>query len=116
MATEAVKTLINGYLAVWNEADSTARQQLLGQVWADEGHYTDPQSDGKGREALNQIITQFHSNLAGSRFALDGQIDHHHNFVRFRWTLTLADGSVIQGMDFGEIAAENRLSRIVGFF
>jgi len=116
MTTDALETLIGGYLAAWNEPDAIIRQHVLRQVWTDEGHYTDPQSDGEGRDALDQIIARFHKNLAGSLFSLNSKIDYHHCFVRFAWTLKLPNGSTMNGMDFGELSDDNRLCRIVGFF
>lgn len=112
----AIEALIGEYLAAWNEADAVTRQAILQKIWSDEGRYTDPQSDGQGREALDQIIGRFHKNSPGSRFSLNGGIDHHHNFVRFAWILKLPDGSTLHGMDFGEVTDDNRLSHIVGFF
>jgi hypothetical protein len=116
MTINAIETLIGEYLTAWNEADAVTRQTILRQIWADEGRYTDPQSDGQGREALDQIIARFHKNSPGSRFSLNGSIDHHHNYVHFAWTLKLPDGSALHGMDFGEVSDDNRLCRIVGFF
>jgi hypothetical protein len=116
MATNVIETLIADYLAAWSETDAINRQQILARIWADDGRYTDPQSEGQGREALNQIIGGFQATAPGSSFSLDGNIDHHHDCVRFAWTLKLPDGSVVNGMDFGEVSDDNRLSRIVGFF
>ena len=37
--------------------------------------------------------------------------------MRFTWRMLLADGSVfVEGTDFGELSADGRLERIVGFF
>lgn len=116
MASSAIEALIGQYLAAWNEADDITRQSILQQIWTDEGRYTDPQSDGQGQEALNQIIGGFHQSAPGSRFSLDSTIDHHHGCVHFAWALKLPDGSTVHGMDFGEVTDDNRLSRIVGFF
>jgi hypothetical protein len=48
MATSVIETLIADYLAAWSETDAINRQQILARIWADEGRYTDPQSDGQG--------------------------------------------------------------------
>jgi hypothetical protein len=116
MTINAIEVLIGEYLAAWNEADDDARQTILRKIWTDEGRYTDPQSDGQGQEALNQIIGGFHQSAPGSRFSLDGTIEYHHGCVHFAWALNLPDGSLVNGMDFGEVTDDNRLSRIVGFF
>ena len=116
MNPDDVKVLIDGYLAAWNEPDATLRQQILARVWTDDGHYTDPQSDGKGRDALDQIIARLHKSVPGGHFNINSSIDHHHNVVRFAWTFKQPNGSALNGMDFGEIADDGRLRRIVGFF
>ena len=44
-------------------------------------------------------------------------MDHHHDKVRFGWALLDAAGAVlIEGIDFGEVAEDGRLQKIVGFF
>ena len=44
-------------------------------------------------------------------------IDLHHNVVRFLWRLVRADGSTGDvSIDFGEVDASGRLTKIVGFF
>lgn len=108
--------LINAYLAAWNEPEAPARAVLLEQAWAEDGAYTDPQSDVVGREALSAVIGGFLSSNPGSRFELDGKIDHHHDHIRFYWTLRLGNGADIRGMDYGRIDDSGQLARIIGFF
>jgi hypothetical protein len=57
-----------------------------------------------------------HQRAHGSCFHLTSGVEVHHGFVRFAWNLTYANGSSVQGMDFGELAEDGRLQRIVGFF
>ena len=43
-------------------------------------------------------------------------IDVHHNVVRFHWRLVRADGTCGDiSIDFGEVGADGRLVKIVGF-
>ncbi|MBZ0296726.1 MAG: nuclear transport factor 2 family protein [Anaerolineae bacterium] len=116
MTPDSIQRLIGGYLAAWNEPDAMARQQFLREVWTDGGRYTDPQSDGEGRDALDRIIARLHRGVPGVQFSLDGAVDHHHTVVRFAWMMKQPNGSVLHGMDFGDIADDGRLNRIVGFF
>lgn len=111
-----VEALVAAYLELWNQPDQTRRQTLLEQVWSETGQYADPTVQASGREALNQVIAGFHERFPGSSFSLNGKVDHHHQFVRFSWTLKFANGSTLAGMDFGEIAEDGRLSKITGFF
>jgi hypothetical protein len=44
-------------------------------------------------------------------------VDLHHGRLRFAWKLTDASGrTVVEGIDFCELASDGRLRRIVGFF
>ena len=44
-------------------------------------------------------------------------VDEHHGRLRFTWRMEGADGStIIEGIDFGELADDGRLQRSVGFF
>jgi hypothetical protein len=44
-------------------------------------------------------------------------VDLHHGRLRFAWKLTDASGrTVVEGIDFCELAPDGRLRRIVGFF
>ncbi len=116
METNDLVELIDTYLATWNEPDATQRAALLAQCWAVDGAYTDPQSDVVGRDALSTVIGGFHGSSPDSRFTLDGPIDHHHDHIRFYWTLHLGAGPQIRGMDYGRVDHDNRLTRIIGFF
>jgi hypothetical protein len=43
--------------------------------------------------------------------------DLHHGMLRFTWKMVGADGkTLIEGIDFGEVAADGTLKKIVGFF
>jgi hypothetical protein len=58
-----------------------------------------------------------HQQFAGHAFRRVSAIDAHHEHVRFAWELVAPDGRVaLAGMDVGELAADGRLRRIVGFF
>lgn len=116
MERDALAQLIDTYLAAWNESDAARRATLLAQCWAEDGAYTDPQSDVTGREALSAVIGGFHSGNPGSRFTLDGPIDHHHDHIRFYWTLRLGHGAEMRGMDYGRLSDHAKLTRIIGFF
>jgi hypothetical protein len=108
---------VNAYMAAWNEADENKRKALVEQCWADDGLYCDPVSEGRGREALLKIIAGMHAQQAGARIDLTSAIDQHHNQVRFAWSFVGADGkTAIEGIDVGELAADGKIGRIIGFW
>ena len=113
----SVDEIVQIYGAAWLEPDEDKRRQLLVQAWADDGTYTDPLRHLEGREALNRTIATFQRQRPGERIVLTSGVDHHHDMVRFAWQWYGADSSTImEGIDFGELASDGRLRRIVGFF
>ena len=109
--------VVDAYGKAWNEPDETERRRLLNFAWADDGTFTDPQSDVAGRDALLALIAEFHEQFVGAQITPTSSVDEHHGRVRFTWKITGADGATIMdGIDFGELAADGRLQKIVGFF
>jgi len=111
------ESTVAAYCQAWSTADRAAREKLLAQVWTPDGIYTDPEPTvARGRMALSNEIASFLHNNPGSRFRCSApQI--HHQTMRFAWVLLRGDGTQwTQGMDFGELAADGRIRRIVGFF
>ena len=108
--------IVNVYVAAWNEPDEGKRRQLLERAWTDEGTYTDPQSSAAGRDALVALIGAFRQRFQGARTELRSTVDEHHGLLRFAWSIVGPGGPVMEGMDFGELAEDGRLRRIVGFF
>ena len=43
-----VSDLVSRYLETWNETDPAARRKAIDELWAPDGVYTDPISDGRG--------------------------------------------------------------------
>ena len=116
-AQAKVDEVVAAYAAAWNEPDVAARRQLLEKAWATGGTYTDPTAHVEGREALVQHISGYQKSLPNTRIAPTSLVDVHHDQIRFTWKILKADGSAIsEGMDFGVIDGEGRLSKIVGFF
>lgn len=110
--TEAVVT----YGAAWNETDDTKRAALLEKAWAADGVYLDPTGRAEGRDAFAAHIGGFHSMMPGHTINLTSGVDEHDRVFRFAWVMRNADGDVLEGIDFGELADDGRISRIVGFF
>ena len=71
----------------------------------------------RGRAALSQRISTVQADRPGARIEMMSGIDLHHNVVRFLWRLVRADGSTGDiSIDFGEVDAAGRLTKIAGFF
>ncbi len=109
------ESTVAAYCQAWSTADRATREKLLAQVWTPDGIYTDPEPTvAIGRMALSDEIATFLHKYPGIHFRCSApQI--HHQTMRFAWVLLRADGTQwTQGMDFGELAADGRIRRIVG--
>ena len=103
-------------LAAWCEPDRALRQQILEGIWAEDGTYTDPTAHVAGRRGLVDHIGGFFEQFPGARVVLSSVVDSHHEQLRFNWCVVLPDGKVLlEGIDFGELSADGKLRRIVGF-
>ncbi len=113
----SVNEVVQAYIAAWHEPAEDKRREFLAQSWAEDGQYTDPLQQYTGREALNQGIAGFQERRLGAWFVLASDIEYHHNMLRFSWKCLRADDTtLVEGTDFGELASDGRLTRIVGFF
>jgi hypothetical protein len=115
--TETVESVVDAYGAAWLEEDPDARRALLDKAWSDGGVYRDPTADLSGRAALSDHIGGFHRRTPGARIVITSAVDAHHGKLRFTWRMLGADGAtMLEGIDFGELAADGRLASITGFF
>src|SRR5580704_5666747 len=112
-----VGAVVTTYGSAWNEPDEAARRQLLESAWADHGTYCDPTANVEGREALVAHIGAFQVAMPGHTIDVVTAADEHDGHLRFGWVMHSTDGSsVLEGMDYGHLADDGRLERIVGFF
>jgi hypothetical protein len=112
-----VSDVVRAYGAAWNEPDEASRRALLQDAWSEDGVYCDPTATVDGRESLIAHIAGFHQQIPGARIELTSGVDEHDGWVRFAWTMLGPDGTTVtEGFDVGELAADGRLRRIVGFF
>ncbi|WP_419999861.1 nuclear transport factor 2 family protein [Streptomyces boninensis] len=108
--------LVERYIAAWNETDAGKRKQLLTEVFAATGTYTDPLVDVQGPEGLDATIAAVQGQFGGLVFSLGGTVDAHHNVARFTWHLGPEGGEpVVIGFDVAVVDDDGRISQIVGF-
>jgi hypothetical protein len=111
-----VTTIVETYLAMWNEEDPEARAALIEQAWTPDCRYVDPLLEADSYASLSEMVATVHSHYPGQRFARTTGIDVHHDQVRFGWKLAGPDGTTAEGLDVCELADDGRLRRITGFF
>jgi hypothetical protein len=109
--------LIDRYIATWNETDTGWRRELITQTWTEDASYLDPVLQAEGRDAIDAMIVTAQERFPGHRFRRTGDVESHHDRVRFSWTLAQEDGTaVVSGTDFGVVTADERLAAVTGFF
>jgi hypothetical protein len=112
----SIEEIVSTYGASWNEPDPTARAALLERSWADDGVYCDPTARVEGRAALIAHIGGFVETMPGHTIEITSSVDAHHDRFRFAWVMCKDGEPLLEGLDFGEFAADGRIRRIDGFF
>ena len=89
----------------------------LEKCWTSDSTYADPNNlPTRGFDGLAALIQSSWDNMPERKFTQLSKVDFHHNSGRFKWLLTMKDGSTKEGLDYFEYDSENRITRIVGFF
>jgi hypothetical protein len=112
-----IATVVDTYIATWNEPDADRRRALAEETFSPDGSYVDPLMSGEGAEGIAAMIGGARAQFPGHRFVLAVPPDAHHDVVRFAWQLVgEADGSTVAvGQDFATVADDGRLRSVVGF-
>jgi hypothetical protein len=112
-----VTTVVEHYIAMWNETDADARRAIVAQAFGDDGTYLDPLMAGEGRAGIDAMVAGAQAQYPGVRFELVSGPDHHHDRVRFAWRMVGADGAgeLARGVDFATLTADGRLDSVTGF-
>lgn len=112
-----ITTVVDDYIACFNELDQQRRHHLATRVFTDDARYLDPLMAGDGPDAITEMIAGVHAAYPGTRFVLAGAPDHHHDRVRFTWHLCAAGGDapIAVGHDFATLAPDGRLADVTGF-
>ena len=111
-----MQEIIERYIAAWNETDADRRRELVGQLWAADGSYTDPLADVRGPDAVAALIGAAQQQFPGLVFSLDGPVDSNHQQARFSWHLGPAGGEpLVIGFDVVVLDDAGRIASVHGF-
>jgi hypothetical protein len=112
-----INTVVDGYFAMWNEADPSRRRDLIAATWSLDADYSDPLFTASGADGLDTLVVGVHQQYPGYRFRLTGAIEEHHNRARWGWELAAPDGALVaRGVDFAVLDTDGRLCEVTGFF
>lgn len=116
-AATKIEGVADRYITVWNEPDADVRHRAVAELWTAGGAYTDPLASVQGHQAIEQVIAGAREQFPGYVFKLIGNIDAHHDVVRFGWELVPEGGgeSAVIGFDVAVIADDGRLRNVYGF-
>jgi len=95
-------SLIDRYIAIWNETDPNQRRDLIAQTWSDDAAYLDPLMRGDGPAGIDAMIQGVQTHFPGFTFRRTSEVDTHNDRVRFAWELGPKDGDAMAG---GSISA-----------
>lgn len=111
-------TIIDRYCEVWSEPETERRRELLSSIWTNNASYTDPTVQAFGAEALLAHIEGVRQQYPGAAIKRTSNVDEHHQFARFAWQLTKADGDALpEGLDIVTFnAGGTMIEQVVGFF
>jgi hypothetical protein len=112
-----VTTLVDTYIALWNETDPARRRSLVEQTFSADGEYLDPLMRGQGTDAIDAMVGAAQAQFPGTQFVLHAGPDAHNDRVRFSWQLRPAAGgeSLATGHDYGVLDGEGRFASVTGF-
>jgi hypothetical protein len=115
--TSEIATVVDGYIAMWNETDAERRRELVAGTLTDEATYVDPLMAGEGTEGIAGMIGAAQQQFPGHRFELTFGPDRHNDRVRFAWQLVGPDNGtpIAHGVDFALVAPDGRLAAVTGF-
>jgi len=114
---KTIEEAIRTYTSAWNETDPEKIKARISRCWAEEGSYTDRLTDTiTGQQGITDLITRSYEQMGPRTFQVLGAPETHHYSGRFRWLATFPEGYPAEGMDYFEFNADNRITRIVGFF
>ena len=111
-----IESVIETYVASWNETDPARRQSALAASCARDAIYRDPVMASEGQAGLDAMLAGVQAKFPGFVLRRISKVDSHNDAVRFAWSLGPAAGpSVVEGVDFATLSSDGKLANIVGF-
>jgi hypothetical protein len=111
-----IDSVIESYVASWNETDPARRKSALAASCAAAASYRDPVMVSDGQAGLDAMLAGVQAKFPGFVLKRISKVDSHNGAVRFAWSLGPAAGpSVVEGVDFATLAPDGKLAAIVGF-
>jgi hypothetical protein len=108
--------LAGRYLDAWNQTDPTRRAALVKDLFSADARYTGPIAAAQGPEAITATIAAVQEQFPGFSFRLAGNVDGHHDQMRFTWELGPGnDPAPIVGFDVAVLDPDSKIRTVLGF-
>jgi hypothetical protein len=109
-------TVVDTYLATWNETDPAKRAELIDASLGADLWYRDPMLEADGRDAYDSMIAAVQAQFPGLVMSRTSPVDGHRDLVRFNWALGKpGEAPTFAGLDVAKYDGEGKLHRIIGF-
>ena len=110
-----VNTLIERYVAMWNEPDAEARRAAIAALWTEEAVHYSRDLEFRGYERLQERVTGAHDRFVGTGeniFVPHGEALRRGDGVRFTWRMLTTPGGEVSGAgcDFLVLAPDGRIA------
>ena len=115
--TTALETVVDAYLATWNETDAAKRAALIEQSLGADLWYRDPMLEADGLEAYDGMIAAVQAQMPGLRHAPHQPA----STPTATWPASTgrsacrAQAPTFAGVDVAKTDADGKLHRIIGF-
>lgn len=112
----AAHEIARAYMATWNATGEDTCRALLEEHWAPDVSYVDPLAAVTGYAGVHAVVTGVHEQFPDFEFVLLGDVDAHHDQMRFRWGLgPVGSEPVIVGFDVVVLDHDGRIADVRGF-
>ena len=109
-------TVVDTYLATWNETDPAKRLELIRAALGADLWYRDPMLEADGLEAYDAMIAAVQAQLPGHVMQRTSPVDGHRDLIRFNWAFGKpGEAPTFAGLDVAKYDDEGKLHRIIGF-
>jgi hypothetical protein len=109
-----IETLVENYVALWNEGNPARRREGIAALWAEGGAHFTRSIAAEGHALIEARIAKAYDEFVGSgqfTFVSAGNVDGHHQGVRFNWHMVSTTDHRIAavGFDFLLLDEEGRI-------
>jgi SnoaL-like domain len=109
-------TVVDTYLATWNETDPAKRLELITASLGADLWYRDPLLEADGLEAYDAVMAGVQAQFPGHVMQRTSPVDGHRDLIRFNWAFGKpGEAPTFAGVDVAKYDADGKLHRIIGF-